>query len=850
MLKLLPLLGQLVLVLLVIRLYNVESRSFFDVAMLAVAGFAVHALLPIAYRMPFFVLLSFAGVGVVFGLHDGAWLLTVGLALIGICHLPVRMWIRMALLIGAGVALAFLRTGTMPAPWSTAVWPILASMFMFRLAVYMYALRRDGARVSPARTLAYFFMLPNVCFPLFPVVDYGTFVRTYYDRDDYEIYQRGVQWIIRGLLHLLLYRLVYVNLTQDPAELRDLGDVVQFILATFLLYLRVSGQFHLIVGVLHLFGFRLPETHRLYYLASGFTDFWRRINIYWKDFMMKLVYYPSFFRLRQWGDRQALVGATLIVFVTTWLLHSYQWFWLRGGFPITAQDGLFWGILGAFVVVSSLHEVKRGRKRSLGTSQAWSLVQGVRTALFFWAMAVLWSLWSSESVGEWLGMWLAAGRVGPRSLLLITLVTAGFIAVGGRSWEERASPDGSRRPHAMRWPTSSAFAVLMFLVVSAYSPVRKWMPWRAEQVLISLSSTTLNQRDATVQQRGYYEQLDSPSRLSAELWRVEATRPTNWERLHETPVHRKRSDFLARDLTPAMSGRFHDRLFSTNRWGMRDREYALEKPSGTIRIAILGPSHVMGSGVADGETFEAVLEARLNQSGGRASAYEVLNFGVGDYSLLQELALLDERVLAFQPDVVLITNSPIIDQPISKHLRQVIERGAAIPYEDLRSILAEAGVPPDRSHGFPVPFSMLRRLARESNVAVRMPWWEANVRLQKRMSDIITWALQHIAETSRRAGATPAYVALDVVRELPRDPAPVLKRAKQTGFVVLDLLDVYDGLDPAALRVAEWDNHPNASGHQLIADRLYTEITRRATELGLEPHVAATTVSTRSGTNE
>jgi len=65
--------------------------------------------------------------------------------------------------------------------------------------------------------------------------------------------------------------------------------------STFLLYLRISGQFHLVIGMLYLFGFRLPETHHRYLLASSFTDFWRRINIYWKDFMMKLVYYPSFF---------------------------------------------------------------------------------------------------------------------------------------------------------------------------------------------------------------------------------------------------------------------------------------------------------------------------------------------------------------------------------------------------------------------------------------------------------------------------------------------------------------------------------------------------------------------------
>jgi len=136
-------------------------------------------------------------------------------------------------------------------------------------------------------------MLPNVCFPLYPVIDYSTFTRTYYDRDAIRIYESGMRWIVRGLLHLVLYRFVYLHLAGDPSELHTLGDLVQFILSTFLLYLRVSGQFHPITGVLHLFGFRLPETHHLYYLASSFTEFWRRINIYWKDFMLKLVYLPE-----------------------------------------------------------------------------------------------------------------------------------------------------------------------------------------------------------------------------------------------------------------------------------------------------------------------------------------------------------------------------------------------------------------------------------------------------------------------------------------------------------------------------------------------------------------------------
>ena len=94
-------------------------------------------------------------------------------------------------------------------------------------------------------------------------------------------------------MHLILYRLVYNRLVIDAADVTTVPQLVQYLLWPFLLYLRVSGQFHIIVGMLHLFGFNLPETHHLYYLSSSFSDFWRRINIYWKDFMMKLVFYPA-----------------------------------------------------------------------------------------------------------------------------------------------------------------------------------------------------------------------------------------------------------------------------------------------------------------------------------------------------------------------------------------------------------------------------------------------------------------------------------------------------------------------------------------------------------------------------
>ena len=97
-----------------------------------------------------------------------------------------------------------------------AFWPVLGSMFMFRLIVYVYETRHESTRAPAAHVLAYFFPLPNVSFTLFPVLDFKTFRRTYYDRDDYTIYQSGIAWMVRGLSHLLVYRIVKHQVLPAP----------------------------------------------------------------------------------------------------------------------------------------------------------------------------------------------------------------------------------------------------------------------------------------------------------------------------------------------------------------------------------------------------------------------------------------------------------------------------------------------------------------------------------------------------------------------------------------------------------------------------------------------------------
>jgi len=77
---------------------------------------------------------------------------------------------------------------------------------------------------------------------------------------------------------------------------------------------------------------------------------------------------------------------------------------------------------------------------------------------------------------------------------------------------------------------------------------------------------------------------------------------------------------------------------------MRDKDYEQTPPAGTHRIALLGASHIFGSGVKDDETFEAITENRLNSeySSDSGNKYEILNFGRQGRTALHQIMVLEQ----------------------------------------------------------------------------------------------------------------------------------------------------------------------------------------------------------------
>ena len=802
---------QLAMLVVLIYEFDIESAAFARLSILMLVGFVVHAVLPMRWRLPFFLLLSVVGVALTLSTADAAWLIGVALLLIGICHLPWRYGVRVGLVVACALVLVGLRLVPGAAPWSGAVLPILASMFMFRMIIFLHDLRNSPELASPRWSLAYFLPLPNVCFPLFPVIDYRTFRKSYYDEEAFSIYQRGVRRMLRGLVHLLLYRLVYTYMA-SPEQVDSGASLFVYMLSTYLLYLRVSGQFHLIIGSLLLFGFNLPRTSQNYLLASSFTDFWRRINIYWKDFMMKIFYYPVYFRARKLGRTKALVISTSVVFLATWLLHSYQWFWLLGQPLISYQEVLFWGLLYVAVLVNVLAEAAQGEKRA--SASKWGVSRLLRIAATLVCICIVWSLWSSTSVTGWVEMLRTVGW----SSVLILLLPIIFFVVSlladqlGASWLTGAAlpgssvlgDRGSREGAAWRSVVATTAALVVLMFAGQYRVYSRLGP-QVSVMFLSLKGLALNEQDETLLERGYYEHLTGQPHQNPELWEAYAKRPHDWVQIADTNAWRETNDLLLGELKPNQQLVFKGETLTTNRWGMRDKDYEKAKPDGTFRIALLGASHSMGSGVADDETFEALVEERLNSRADTAAGrVEILNFSVAGRFTLRQVKALEDHVLGFEPDVVVLMS----------HSREAVRTA-----RDLQRVVRL---------GLPVPWEEVSEIARRAGIEAGMSETEAARLLKPYDEEVLSWVYRAVVERCEQNRVKPVLVYLPTVGR--PEPEDLSRRnhelAREAGFEVISLAAVYEGQDYDELWIAEWDRHPNAAAHRLIADALYPELAK------------------------
>ena len=260
------------------------------------------------------------------------------------------------------------------------------------------------------------------------------------------------------------------------------------------------------------------------------------------------------------------------------------------------------------------------------------------------------------------------------------------------------------------------------------------------------------------------------------------------------------------ELKPDLDSYYKLADFRTNSRGLRDREYPLEKPPATFRVAVIGGSYTMPSGVALEDAYHSILEDRLNrESPGRS--HEFINFGVGGYATKNKLATLRRKVLEYRPDLILfvLDGTKLADETGTKR----------------------RFVPKERETNFFQSFAW-QLFLKSPLVASLSNDRESYLEKQRKSLAKLDGELQELAEISR-AHSTPICVV-----ELDHDPSSarlaeaVGDLVRKNGLHFANTVPAFAGVRFRDSSVDPLDPHPNPAAHRIFAQALYDDLKRQA----------------------
>ncbi len=798
---------QFSLIWLAVYFFEIEAGlGLKKVLLLALGGFVIHDLLKARLRLPFFVSLSMVGLFVTLGFYGGLTTIVLSLLLLAICHLPIPYKIRIGILLSAVLVIGLIHAGVIDfIRLRFDVVVVLASLMMFRLMLYVYELQYEKEPTSIWTRLGYFFLLPNIIFPIFPIVDYKTFKRKYFDGLAIEIYARGTNLMLLGLSHLLLYRLIYAYFLPDANEVDDAWSLTTYIVFSYTLILRLSGIFHFVIGLLCMFGFNLPKIFDNYFLSNGFGDYWRRINIYWKDFVVKLFFYPLYFRWRKSGVVFATIAATIVVFIINSLLHSYQWFWITGGLSLKPTDLVFWLSFGVLVAGSAYWQTRQ--KKVLKNGFRSSLIEVAKIMMTFSVIAILWSIWINPDMRTWWQI-VSGGLSGSfdqvfllGGTLLLILFAGGVIhfAITRKDLHKH-----------LTWSNQYNLPVLAVLCLIGSPWGKTQLESYTQQDLGLVLRGEVKSTDAQKHFNGYYDELLEANVFTSPISTATTKSEAKATKLRQTDLLEQTNNLLLKRFKKGRSDTYKGAPFHVNSLGLRDREYDSIPSANTTRIALLGGSLELGGGVMENETFENIVEDSLNKSHSESERrYEILNYAMDGQSLIQHVYQLENQVVLHRPDHLILTMHSKDWMRMCVNLYKAIQMGVDLNYGFIDSLVTSNGI----------DTNML------SNEMYRI--------IEGRKDDVFMWAYKRMVTVCREYNIQPIWVYLPAVRIFKRKRSMEFMKsdydyqytmAKEAGFACIDLSDVYKDKDIAKLKLAAGDGHLSKEGHRVVAGQLYEKL--------------------------
>lgn len=261
------------------------------------------------------------------------------------------------------------------------------------------------------------------------------------------------------------------------------------------------------------------------------------------------------------------------------------------------------------------------------------------------------------------------------------------------------------------------------------------------------------------------------------------------------------------ELKPNVSGFFAGQPFRTNSAGLADIEYTLDKPANTYRVAVVGSSWSMATGVAMDDTYQAKIEKRLQEAFPERNN-EVINFGVEYYGLGEITATARRKAMAYDPDLLILS---------------ITSMTPLIRWDDDRAPFMPIKVVPPFWQS--VLYSMIMsRLGRQAYAKTSRPLVDPMLGDYSRN---IRRGIDEVAEIVANTDTKVVVLWLTHTKQNETAKMVVSNTAARHGFKVIPLhmqalaAEAKATGNPLVGRIGQ---HPSALGHQLIADKVFQTV--------------------------
>jgi lysophospholipase L1-like esterase len=263
---------------------------------------------------------------------------------------------------------------------------------------------------------------------------------------------------------------------------------------------------------------------------------------------------------------------------------------------------------------------------------------------------------------------------------------------------------------------------------------------------------------------------------------------------------------LSFDHVRSKSAIFQNVAINLNEMGLRGGP--LHPPrDGRRRILFLGGSITLGWGVPEAETAEARLEAMLH---GAAEDAEVLNGGVGNYNTVRYVRRFFRELTPLNPTDIVV--------------QYFLRDAEDLPPDSGNFILRNSELAVTLWMAY---HRMLDKVGEKSLVdhyhAVYQPTAPGFIRMQAELRSLADYAKAH--DIRIYMAMTPDIHNLvdykfGFIHDMMR------KVADDSGYTFIDLFPALRGHPPEELDAMPGDPHPNALGHRLMAEAIFSVIAR------------------------